>query len=333
MAEGISIPSGAFAAAKAGAPAPMGAVANAVARETPTPATPTKTINRKLEAPKEMKAPEPSKPVEEMTPTERKIWKLKADGEEFDFDATDEDAVKREIMKARGADKRFKESAAYRQQAETFFQMLKDPNKLKDVLADPRVGLDVKKFAKDLVWEEIQESMLTDEQKAQRARDKEYEQLKSEKERDKATKEEAAKQERTAKQERFYEQTILKALEIKGVPKDQFTVMKMADHMIAAVQQGYDISPEQVAELVKSDTADYLKAYASALNEDQFLEFLGDMNAEKLRKADLKKLRSPTGKPFPERYLKPEKKSTPQASRQSSSDWRKSTIKDFLARK
>jgi hypothetical protein len=110
--------------------------------------------------------------------------------------------------------------------------------------------------------------------------------------------------------------------------------MKMADYMIAAVKKGYDLSPEQVAELVKNDTADYLRTYASALNEDQFLEFLGDMNAEKLRKADLKKLRSPTSNPFPERYQRPDKKVVPPgSSKQTSSDWRKSTIDDFLARR
>ena len=54
------------------------------------------------------------------------------------------------------------------------------------------------------------------------------------------------------------------------------TVMKMADYMIAAVKKGYDLTPEQVASLVKNDTADYLKAYASALNEDQFLEVHDD---------------------------------------------------------
>lgn len=335
MAEAISIPDGAFAAAKAGTsyvPPSTGNPPGTGREQAGTP--PPKTVTRKAEPPKEVaKAPEPPKPIEEMTPTERKIWKLKVDGEEFDFDATDEESVKREIMKARGADKRFKESAAYRQQAETFFQMLKDPSKLKDVLADPRVGVDVKKFAKDLVWEEIQESMLTDEQKAQRAKDKEYETLKAEKVAKEEEAKEVGKRERAAKHEEFYEQNILKALEVKGVPKDQMTVMKMADYMIAAVKKGYDLSPEQIAELVKNDTADYLKAYASALNEDQFLEFLGDMNAEKLRKADLKRLRSPTSNPFPEKYPRPDKKPAAPAPRQSSSDWRKATIDDFLARK
>jgi hypothetical protein len=321
MAEAISIPTGALAAAKSGATMPTGEAAP-------------KTVTRKAEpAPKAVeKAPEPPKPVEEMTPQERKVWKLKADGEEFEFDATDEETVKREIMKARGADKRFKEAAAFRQQAETFFGMLKDPGQLEKLLTDPRIGVDVKKWAEEYVWKQIEESQLTPEQKAQRDKDRDYDRLKKQEDDEKLTKAEREKQQRQSGYESNYEKTILKALEIKGVPKDQGTVMKMADYMIAAVKKGYDLSPEEVADLVKQDNAAYFKTHTSEMNEDQFLEFLGEQAAEKLRKADLKRLKSPTGNPFPERYPKPEKK-TAEPSKQQSSDWRKSTIDAFLARK
>lgn len=324
MSEAISIPAGALAAAKTGATIPT----------TPKGEAAPKTMTRKAEPTPEPKAPvqEPPKPVEEMTPAERKVWKLKADGEEFEFDATDEEAVKREIMKSRGADKRFKEAAAFRQQAETFFSMLKDPAQLEKVLADPRIGVDVKKWAEEYVWKQIEESQLTPEQKAQRDKDRDYERLKRQEDDEKLTKVEREKQQRQAGYESNYEKTIMKALELKGVPKDQYTVMKMADYMIAAVKKGYDLSPDEVADLVKQDNAHYFKAHTSEMNEDQFLEFLGEQSAEKLRKADLKRLRSPTSNPFPERYPRPEKKA-PESKKEQSSDWRKSTIDAFLARK
>lgn len=328
MAEAISIPPGALAAARAGTPQPTAK---------PEAAPPPKTEAKAPEPPKKVeKEPDTSKipeNVDQMTPAERKIWKLKADGEEFEFDATDEEAIKREIMKSRGADKRFKESAAMRQQAETFFAMLKDPAQLEKVLTDPRIGVDVKKFAEELVWKQIEESQLTPEQKAQREKDRDYERLKKQEEEGQKSKEVYEKQQRQAGYESEYEKTFLKALEMKGVPKDQFTVMKMADYMIAAVKKGYNLSAEEVAELIKQDNANYFKTHTSEMNEDQLLEFLGEHGAEKLRKADLKRLKSPTANPFPERFPKPEKAKAQEPGKQTSYDWRKSVIDGFLARK
>lgn len=330
MAE-FSLPPGAFAAAKTGAPQPS-------TQPAPKQEQAPKTVTRKAEPPKPEASAEPDvtkkeENVDKPSSIERKIWKLKDGDQEYEFDATDDEAVKREIMKARGADKRFKESASMRQQAETFFQMLKDPAQLKKVLTDPRVGIDLKKFAEDFVWEGIQESQMSEDQKKDRDDKRELEALRQKDVREKQAKEDGEKAQRQIAHEEHYEKNILKALEMKGVPKDQMTVMKMADYMIAAVQKGYDLSPEEIADLVKNDTAAYLKAYASALNEDQFLEFLGEHAAEKLRKADLKRLRSPTGNPFPEKYPRKSESAPPGAKKMSSSDWRKQTMDGFLARK
>lgn len=332
MAEAFALPAGAFQAARTGAPQPSAEQPTAP-KSTPKPAEPIKTVTRKPEPPKQVTKEPENVTTPPETPQERKIWKLKADAEEFEFDATDEEAVKREIMKARGADKRFKEAAGIRQQAETFLSMLKDPVTLKKVLTDPRIGVDLKKFAEDYVWEQIQESQMTPEQKAQRDKDREYEAMKAEKDKGELTKAEQAKAERQAQHEANYEKTILKALEVKGVPKDQVTVMKMADYMIAAVQKGYDLSAEEIADMVKNDTGSYLKAYTSAMNEDQLLEFLGDDIAEKVRKADLKKLRSPTSNPFPERYPKKASTSQPESKKLGAKEWRDEVMQGFLARK
>lgn len=332
MAEAFSLPAGAFQAARTGAPQPS-AQPPAPPAKAPKAAEPLKTVTRKAEPPKEVTKPAENVTKPPETPQERKIWKLKADAEEFEFDATDEDAVKREIMKARGADKRFKEAASMKQQSETFLSMLKDPATLKKVLTDPRIGIDLKKFAEDYVWEQIQESQMTPEQKAQRDKDREYESMKAEKDKENLSKAEQAKANRQAQHEANYEKTILKALEVKGVPKDQVTVMKMADYMIAAVQKGYDLSAEEIADMVKNDTGSYLKAYTNAMNEDQLLEFLGDDIAEKIRKADLKKLRSPTSNPFPERYPKKETAGAPLPKKLASKEWRDEVMQGFLARK
>ncbi len=345
MAEGISLPAGAFAAAKAGAPQPVAPTPDAK----PAPEVKLRKAGE-VKAPEIVKkpAPEPKKEVapqlsnedkddapKDMTPAERKIWKLKADGEEFDFDATDEEAVKREIMKARGANKRFQEAAGLRKDAERAFEMLKDPTQLREILQDPRIGIDLKKFAEDYVWEQIQEQQLTPEQKAQRDKDRrlaEYEAREAKAKEDGLSRQQ---QESQARYETGYETKITKALEAGGIPKTPEAVSRMAEYLLRAVENGYDLSPEDLVQQVRQDYISEFTAVLGAADGDQLLALLGEANAEKLRKADLKRLKNPQGNPFPSRSPAKQaaegKGPAPQA-KVSGSVWRDGLMKDFLNR-
>ncbi len=340
MAEGISLPAGAFAAAKAGTPQPV------VAPKEAAPAPEVKLRKAPDPAPK---APEPKKAApqlrnedaappepKDMTPAERKIWKLKADGEEFDFDATDEEAVKREIMKARGANKRFEEAAQSRREVEGILAQLKDPASLRQILQDPRIGVDLKKFAEDYVWEQIQEQQLTPEQKAQRDKDARlaaYEAQEAKAKEAGVTREQQAAQ---ARYETGYQTKIMNALEAGGIPKTPEAVSRMAEYLYRAVEAGYDLSPEDLVAQVRQDYMGDLTAVLGAADGEQLLALLGEANAEKLRKADLKRLKNPQGNPFPSRSAAKTAASgraPPAPSRQSGSEWKADLVKDFLNRK
>jgi hypothetical protein len=111
---------------------------------------------------KDAKASE-AEPPKNMTAAEKKIWKLKAAGKEIDFDASDEERVKRAIEKGLGADEVFQTAAQTRKQAERFLHLLRtDP---KSILTNPNLGIDIKKVAEEIVWDAIQEQSLTPEQK------------------------------------------------------------------------------------------------------------------------------------------------------------------------
>lgn len=329
MAEGISIPAGAFAAMKSGAPAPAptnaqqqpGSPAQAKAPDAP------KTLLRK--------PPEANKPPEDATPIEKKIWKLKADGEEFDFDASDEEAVKREIMKARGADKRFKDAAQQRHEAEQFLSMLKDPKSLRKVLADPRIGVDVKKFAEDYLWEQIQEQKMSPEERAARDERRELEELRSERDREKEARSVREKEAQIAHFERQYEDTIVKALDTGKIPKTNASVKRMAELLSVAIDKGLDLSPAELVEEVRKDFLSDISSLLNASDGDMLMQFLGEANAEKLRKADLKRLKSAQGNPFPERKNpRPNRpQETTRAKKIPGSVWKENLVKDFLARK
>jgi hypothetical protein len=314
MTEGISLPAGAFAAIKSGTPAAA-------------PAAPVKAAP--VAAPK-VAEPEPPK---DLTPAEKKIWRLKADGEEFDFDASDEEAVKREIMKARGADKRFQAGADLRKQAETFFEMLKSPAQLRKVLEDPRIGVDVKKFAEDYVWEQIQEQQMTPEQKLQRDRDRKLAEYEASAEKAATERKRQEQEQRQARYESDYEAKITRALDIGGIPKTHASVARMADYLHKAIGHGHDLSPEELVQEVRKDYLNDFSSVLSAADGDQLLSLIGEANAEKLRKADLKRLKTTQSNPFPQRLRQKESPSAVKGiQKQSGSDWREGAIKDFLSR-
>ncbi len=325
------IPAGAFAAMKAGQPAPQAPAPKADAP---------KTITRKAEAPKDVKLsnsmsqdnPTPEAP-KDMTPAEKKIWKLKVEGEEFDFDATDEEAVKREIMKARGADKRFQTAAQMKKQAEQFFEMLKDKGNASKFRTDPTIGQNFMELAKAAVWEQMQEEQMTPEQKEQRDKDKEleeYREYKRQKEEEGQTK---AQKERQAQFETHYETRIMKALEIGGIPKTHAAVSRMADYLEKSLEHGYDLSPEELVQEVRKDYSGDISAILDSLTEDQLLSFIGENNAEKLRKADLKRLRSTQSAPFQQREnSRPPAKQAASPKKLGASEWKEDIMKSFLTR-
>lgn len=336
----ITLPAGAFAAMKSGAPQPTAAPA---ADAKPAAAAPAPKAEPKPE-PKPEAKPEPkaAEPPEGMTAAEKKIWKLKADGEEFEFDATDEEAVKRAIQKAHGADKRFQSAAALKKQAETFFEMLKNPATLKKVLSDPRIGVDLKKFAEEYVWEQVQQQQReaawekNPELKAQWERDQKLKAFEDAEAAAKADADEAKANAEAARYEGDYGAKIMQALKTGGLPQTPEAVERMAQLLYRAVENGYDLSADDLVEQLKNDYRTDISAVLGGLEGDQLLALLGEANAKKLREADLKRLRTTQDNPFPARSgRKPNPTAAKEAppKRLSGSDWRAELAKDFLGQK
>lgn len=300
--------------------------------------------------PKAVSAPEPKeiepseRAVEEepkLTAAEKKIWKLKADGEDFEFDASDDEATKREIMKARGANKRFEAASAMKKQAENFFEMLKNPETLEKVLTDPRVGIDFKQFAEDYVYRQIEadrvrqeEAQLSPEERnaRQQARDKDR-RLAEYEAKEKAAEEKAAQtvnKERQSRYEQQYEAKILTALEMQGIPKTPGAITRMANYLSSAIDHGYDLTPEDLAKEVSSDYSKDVKTLVNNMSVEQLMEFVGKDNIDKIRKADLARLKSTQSNPFSQRSQpqKSEVKSQ-QPKKLSTSDWKEDVMKNF----
>lgn len=200
--------------------------------------------------------------------------------------------------KGSAADQKFAEAAQMRKQAEEFVSLLrKDPRK---VLENPNIGVNLREFAEKYLSEQLEAEMLSPEQKKLREYEtklKEYQQQEEEKK----------QQELTAKQEAevqhwkgHYEKIVQDALNVGGLPKTTGTVRMMAAHMQRATEYGIDIHPNELVQLVKQDYMNAQKELYSSLEGDALLQILGDELANKIRKADLSRLRKPVAGKAPE---------------------------------
>lgn len=340
MADPIVLPPGAFAAARAGKPQPVAEVKPAAAAPSPK-VEPKKAPPRETPAKTEDGGADTAPPAN-ATAAEKKIWKLKAEGEEFEFDASDEEAVKREIMRARGSDKRFQSAAQMKQQAERFFEMIKNPETLEQVLSDPRVGIDVRKWAEQKVWEAIEAQKREEEFKKDPSAKKRWEddqelaRLRKQKADDEAAKAADVQKADVQKFEQHYEKTILGALELGGLPKTPEAAARMGQYLARAMESGMDLSPQDLVEVVRKDYQTDLSALLGEATGEQLLQILGEVNAKKLRDADLARLRNPQATSFPRRSearRTAEKEPDAKPKRMSGSDWRAALAKDFLNRK
>jgi len=222
----------------------------------------------------------PEAPKEE---TNTKVWKLKVNGKEIEFDASNEEKVKAEVQKAFAAQEKFQHAAKVQKQAETFLEMLqRDPE---TVLSHPSLGVNLREFAENYLYKQLQEERLSPEEKQARTEKQELERYRAEREEQKKV-QEAEKMEQLKEQYRQdYQQKFISALEKTGIPKTDWSIKRMADYMREAIKRGHtNITPEDVAPMVKQDWLAAQRELLSSLDGEQLIEMVGRDTAEKIRK-------------------------------------------------
>lgn len=234
--------------------------------------------------PKEEKKEEPK--------SSKKKYRLKVDKveEDFEFDPSNDEEVKKHLQMSRASQKRMAEAAEVRNAAMQFIDELKkNPRK---VLADPNIGVDLKKFAEEIINDHIKDLEKSPEQREKEALQKELEDLKKQAK----DKTEAAQKAEFAKlqleQEHTLSTQIEAALDVGGLPKHPRTVKAMAEMMMIALQNDIDLSPQDIAPIVKNNTLGEFKEIVQALSDDQLEDFLGKEILGRLTKKRVAKAKS-----------------------------------------
>lgn len=259
----------------AAAPAAEGSTESAdVSRETKEP----------LEASGEKKE-------EKAKPKPPKMRKIKIDGKE---EFVDEDSVWRDYQKYRAGEKRLSEAAKLRQETEEKLSKLKDDPY--SVLSE--LGLDPSELSEKWLRQKLEEEFAEAD-----PRDKQMKELQKRLSDYESREKQAKEQEEMTAREKFIEsrkealsKTLAEAMESTVLSKNPETqaalLREMAMYMRAAKENGEDVTPQDLVEHIQSNRFKQYHTLANQFEGDELIEFLGKDVVNKIRKADLERLRS-----------------------------------------
>lgn len=221
-----------------------------------------------------------------------KKYQLKIDGrtEDFEIDLNNEEEVKKHLQMSRAAQSKMQQSAEMRKATEEFIQLLKtNPRR---VLTDPNIGVDLKKLAQEIINEEIENASKSPEQLQIEKYQKELQEIKDKQKKDEEARK-ASEQTRLVKEhEEKIQSGIEQALKTSDLPKTPYTVRKMAEMMIIALNNNIELSPNDIVPLIRKQMiADY-KELTSAASDDILEELIGKDNLSRVRKRTVAKVKA-----------------------------------------
>jgi hypothetical protein len=239
------------------------------------------------QTPSEAAVQQVAKEAQKQAQAEMRKLKIKYNGreEEVEFDPNDNDYLTRQFQMAKLGQSKAQEFSNLQKEVGTFLQKLK--NDPKSVLTDPNIGIDVKKFAAQILEEEIANSKKSPEQLDKERLEAEVKRLKD----DQKRKEEEFKQKET---ERLTEQAYVQydtmindAIEKSDLPKTPYVVKKMADYMLLGLQNNLDLQAKDVVSIVREEMQNDLKEMFGVMPDETIEAIVGKDVINRIRRKNL----------------------------------------------
>lgn len=234
-----------------------------------------------------------------------KSLKIKFNGKEYDealpFEIPDDEAstkwMREQLQRSKLSASKAQEYSSLEKEVSAFIQELKaNPKK---ALANPAIGVDIKKLAQEIIEEEIENAAKSPEQLEKERLEQELKTLKEEREKEK----ESGRQkefERLQEQEyERYDQAMSKALEGSTLPKSPYIIKKMADYMLMGLQDGMDLQPADVIGLVEQDMQNDLKEMFAVMPDDVIEAVVGKDVIGRIRKKSIANAKAKQQPPVP----------------------------------
>ena len=271
--------------------------------------------------------------AEATTPQEKAIaekrlekYQLKLGGKtkEVELDLNDRNAVTAYLQKAEMFNSKSQESADLRKGLEQFVDLIrKDPSR---VLSHPDINVDLKKFAQEIISRDLQEQQKSPEQREKERLEIELKELRDHYENDKKQKEQEEFSRLQSEQEEKITNDVMAALESVKLPKNNRAVRYMAEYMALALENGIDVSANDVAPLVKTKMREEYAELLRSSPDDLLEQFIDKDMETRLQKRRVAKLKA--APPAPISQVKPTGSSNKKP--EANGNIKKKTITDFL---
>lgn len=210
---------------------------------------------------------------------------LKVDGKEFvkEIDLNDQEAIIRELQMSHKGQKSMQELQELKNTyASELRRLVANPF---DVLSELDEGFDPLKLSADYINKKYQESEMSPKEKADAERNREYEELKAERDRLKSAAEQKEKDAQNAALAQELESDIMSALDgDTELIADRETVRLVAKELHWAMKNGYDLTAKEVLPTVKDQLRQQFRQSAERFKSTAALkEYMGKNLLDKLR--------------------------------------------------
>lgn len=240
-------------------------------------------------------AQEETKAEEKALPKKLKKLKLKVNQkeieEELPFEIDEDpkviDYLTRQLQLAKMGQLKAQDYSNLQKDIGGFFDKLKsDPM---SVLTDPELGIDVKQLAAKVIEQEIEASKKSPEQLEKEKLEAELKSLRDEREKEKETFQQKELERLQEQAYMEYDRQISDALESSTLPKSPYTIKKMAEYMLMAVEEGLNVEAKDIVPLVEEEMKKDLAEMFKVMPEDVIEQLLGKDVLTKLRKRNVAK--------------------------------------------
>lgn len=247
--------------------------------------------------------------------------------EEVSFDPNDDEYLTRQFQLAKLGQTKSQEYAQLQKEVKTFVEELrKNPAK---ILANPNIGVDVKKLAAEIVQQEIANSQKTPEQLEKEKLETELKELKEAREQEKQEFQQKEFQRLTDQAIQTYDQQISEVIESSDLPKSPYVIKKMADYLMLGLQEGMDISAQDIYPLVREEIVDDIKQMFQVMPEDVIEKIIGKDVFKKLRNKKVQQVKAAQGTPTSTNPLS-QVKDTGKTGKEVKKDVKKQNFKSFF---
>ena len=204
--------------------------------------------------------------------------------------------LKAVLQKALYADQTIKDASQAKKGAETLMAKLKTPQGLREVLADPAIGVDIKKFAIGIVQEMMEDEQMTPEQREAKKAMRERDELKTWKEQKEKEEADRVQAEKNKKLMAEVSQEIIAAMKkYPDIPQTQATMDACIQNMRAAFGRfGKHLTAEQAMAVYSEQYWTSFLGVVEKMEPESILKRFGQKTLDKIQKLKLQELKDKT---------------------------------------